>query len=149
MTAPVSPDSSHSALGRTAFRLALCGHKAVEVSSVCVLLMVRGNLLALTGAHFAVAGKTGLLSILPALAITYTRSAARIVVNRWTSSLFIGACGFVADAIVHQSHYPGAYTEAALTGLGTIAASILVSYTPLGKRIDHLSQNLLLHTDPS
>jgi hypothetical protein len=51
-------------------------------------------------------------------------------------------CGFLADAIVHESHYPGAYTEAVLTGLGTTAASIVVSYTPLGKRIERLAEGL-------
>lgn len=129
--------------GKTAFRLALCGHKAAEVSGVCLVLMVQGHLLAVTAAHLVVAGKTGVLAILPALAITYTRRATRLITNRWSSALFLGACGFVADAIVHQSHYPGAYTEAALTGIGTTGASILVSYTPLGKRIERLSEHLL------
>jgi hypothetical protein len=128
--------------GSTVYRLALCGHKAAEVSGVCLLLMVQGHLLAITAAHLAVAAKTGGLAILPALVITFTRHARRMAANRWTSALFIGLCGFVADAVVHGSHYPGAYTEAALTGVGTTAASILVSYTPIGKRIDRLAEGL-------
>ena len=128
---------------KTAFRLALCGHKAAEVAGVCLLLMVQGNLFAATAAHVVVAGKTGVLAVLPALALTYTRRAARLITNRWSSALFLGVCGFVADATVHQSHYPGASTEAALTGIGTTAASVLVSYTPLGKRIERLAEHLL------
>jgi hypothetical protein len=49
----------------------------------------------------------------------------------------------LADALVHGSHYPGAYTEAALTGLGTTAASLAVSYTPVGKWIERLAEPLV------
>ena len=126
----------------TSFRLALCSHKAAEVAGVCLLLMVQGQLAAITGAHLAIASKTGALAILPALVVTFTRYVSYLV-NRWTSSLFIGACGFVADAVVHGSHYPGAYTEAALTGIATTAVSIAVSYTPIGKRIERLAEPLI------
>lgn len=121
------------------YRLAVCAHKSVEVSAVCLFLMVQGNVLALTGTHFLTAGKTGLVAVLPTLAVAFTRYAGRLVTDRWRSSLFLGACGFVADVLVHPSHYPGAYTEAALTGVATTAASILVSYTPLGRRIERLA----------
>jgi len=120
----------------------LCGHKAAEVAGVCMLLMVQGHVADLTTGHLVIASETGALAILPALVVTFTQYV-RYLANRWTSSLFIGACGFAADAIVHGSHYPGAYTEAALTGLGTTAASVLVSYTPLGKRIERLAEPLV------
>jgi hypothetical protein len=124
------------------FRLALCGHKAIEAGAVCVLLMVQGNLAEATLAHFAVAAKTGLLAVSPALAVTFTQHA-RHFLNRWTSAAFLGICTFVADAVAHPSHYPGAYAEAALTGLGAAAFSVVVSYTALGKRIDQLAETFL------
>ena len=127
------------------YRLALCGHKAAEAAGVCMLLMVQGQVAEITAGHVAIASETGVLAILPALALTFTHYA-RHLTNRWTSSLFIGACGFGADAIVHSSHYPGAYTEALLTGLGTTAASVLVSYTPLGKKIERLAEPLIHRT---
>ena len=112
----------------TAFRIALCTHKAAEGAGVCMLLLVQGRLTEISGAHVAIASETGLLAILPALVLTFT-DYVRHLTTRWSSSLFIGACGFFADALVHGSHYPGAYTEAALTGLGTTLASVLISYT--------------------
>ncbi len=124
------------------FRLALCGHQAVEAATVCLLLMVQGDLLAVTPAHFAIAAKTGLLAVSPAVAVTFTRWS-RPLLNRWTSSAFFGFCTFAADSIIHGSHYPGAYTEAALTGLGAFALSIAISYTPVGRRIDALAESLL------
>jgi hypothetical protein len=122
---------------RHQFRAALCSHKAVEAGAVCVLLMVQGNLGAVTTAHLLIAAKTGLLAVSPALAITFTRHVRRLA-NRWTVSALLGICTFAADAVVHASHYTGEYTEAALTGLGAFVLSMVVSYTPLGKRIDRL-----------
>ena len=122
------------------FRLVLCGHKAVEAGAVCLLLMVQGNLLALTAAHFLIATKTGLLAVSPAVGLTFTKQA-RHLANRWTASALLGICTFAADALVHQSHYPGEYTEAALTGLGAFLFSLAISYTPLGKKIDHLAED--------
>jgi len=121
------------------FRLVLCGHKAVEAGAVCLLLMVQGDLLALTAAHFLIATKTGLLAVSPAVGLTFTKHA-RHLANRWTASAFLGICTFAADALVHQSHYPGEYTEAVLTGLGAFLFSLAISYTPLGKKIDHLAE---------
>ena len=122
------------------FRLVLCGHKAVEAGAVCLILMVQGNLLALTAAHFLIATKTGLLAVSPAVGLTFTKQA-RHLANRWTASALLGICTFAADALVHQSHYPGEYTEAALTGLGAFLCSLAISYTPLGKKIDHLAED--------
>ena len=129
---------------RHQFRAVLCGHKAVEVGAVCLVLMVQGNLGEVTLAHFLIATKTGLWAVSPALGITFTRHA-RHFVNRWTSSAFLGFCTFVADALSHASHYPGAYMEAALTGIGAFAFSIVISFTPIGKRIDRLAEGFLHH----
>ena len=127
---------------RHQFRLALCGHKAVEIGAVCAVLMVQGDLTGLTLAHLAIAAKTGLLAVSPAVLVTFSRYA-RHMAHRWTSSLFLGVCGFVADIAAHPSHYPGAYTEAALTSIGAVALSLAVSYTAIGKRVDRLAEAFL------
>jgi hypothetical protein len=124
------------------YRLALCGHKAVEAAAVCLVLMVQGDLTAITGAHLAVAAKTGLLAVVPALGVTFTTQAHHLL-NRWTASAFLGVSTFLADAFAHSSHYPGAYAEAALTGLGAFLFSLAISYTPVGKKIDRLAETFL------
>ena len=68
---------------------------------------------------------------------------ARHFLNRWTSSAFLGACTFFADALSHPSHYPGAYLEAALTAAGAFLFSLAVSYTALGRWIDRLAEGFL------
>jgi hypothetical protein len=123
------------------YRLALCGHKAVEAGAVCMVLMVQGDLTAITLAHLVIATKTGVLAVIPALAVTFTKQV-RHLLNRWTASAFLGVCTFLADAVIHASHYPGEYTEAALTGIGAFVFSLAVSYTPIGKKIDHLAEAL-------
>ena len=123
------------------FRLALCGHKAAEIAGVCVLLMVQGDLAGVTLTHLAVASKTGLLGVTPILGVSFTQYAKHLT-NRWVSSGLVGVSTFVADAIVHASHYPGAYTEAALTAIGAFAFSLAVSFTPVGKRIDRMAEGL-------
>ena len=124
------------------FRAVLCGHKAVEAGGVCLLLMVQGHLGAITMAHVVVASKTGILAIVPVMFVSFTRFA-RHFVNRWTTSALLAITTFLADAFIHASHYPGEYTEALLTGLGAFVFSVVVSYTPLGKRIDNLAERFL------
>ena len=81
---------------------------------------------------FLMASKTGTLTLFPLIGISLTRYA-RHFASRWISALFVAACSFFADALIHESHYPGAYTEAAFTAAGAFALSVIVSYTPLGK----------------
>jgi hypothetical protein len=122
----------------------MCGHKAVEVGAVCLLLMVQGDLAGATLAHVGIAGKTGLLGVFPILGVTYTRYA-RHLTNRWASSALLGLCTFAADAMIHASHYRGALTEAALTGIGAFLFSLTLSYTPLGRKIDRLAEPFAAH----
>jgi len=131
---------------RHQFRLALCGHKIVETGAACLLFMVRGQLGEATFGHFLIASKTGVLTVLPLLGITLTRHA-RHFANRWLSALFVAACAFFADAIIHESHYPGAYTEAAFTAGGAFALSVIVSYTPVGKQVDRLAEAFVNHRE--
>jgi len=60
------------------YRLVLCGHKAVEAGAVCLLLMVQGNLAAITLAHLAIASKTGVLAVFPAIGLTFTQYARHL-----------------------------------------------------------------------
>src|SRR5438552_2947508 len=66
--------------------------------------------------------------------------------SRWTASALLGLCTFFGDAIIHASHYPGEYTEAALTGVGAFFFSLAISYTPVGRKIDRLAE-AFLHRD--
>jgi hypothetical protein len=124
------------------FRALLLGHKAMEVAVVCLLVMVKGHIGDVTFTHVIIATKTGLLTVCPALGVTFTRYA-RLFANRWASSAFVGVCTFFADAIIHPSHYSWGYTDAVLTAIGAFVFSVLVSYTPIGKQADRLAETFL------
>ena len=111
---------------------------------MCAVLMVQGHLPDVTVAHLVIATKTGALAAFPVLGVTFSRYAPHMV-NRWTSSAVLAGCTFFADAAIHGSHYPGAYTEAALTGVGAFVFSVVVSYTPIGAYIDRLAESFLEH----
>jgi hypothetical protein len=121
----------------------MCADQGLQVAAVCLLLMIRGDVLNLTATHFLTAAGTGTAAIALPLSVTFTRYARVLVSSRWWSALFSGFCGFIADAVVHPSHYSGAYTEAAFTGLGTMLLSVAISYTPLGKRVERLGEVFL------
>jgi hypothetical protein len=129
---------------RHQFRLALLGHKAAETASVCLVLMVQGQVAQATFGHFLLASETGLLSVFPLLGITLTKHA-RHFANRWTSAMFVAVCSFFADALIHGSHYPGALTEAALTAVAAFSLSVAISYTPIGRKLDRLAESFLHH----
>ena len=114
----------------------------MEAGAVCLVLMVQGDLAGITLTHLGIATQTGLLAVFPAVGLTFTQYA-RHFVGRWTSSAFFGVTTFAADAIIHRSHYPGAYTEAALTGAGAFLFSVAVSYTPVGRWIDGMAESFL------
>jgi hypothetical protein len=124
----------------------MCADQGVQVAAVCLLLMVRGDVWNLTATHFLTAAGTATVAIAPPLVVTFTRYARVLVSSRWWSGLFSGFCGFIADVVVHPSHYSGAYTEAALTGLGTMLLSVAISYTPVGKRVERLGE-VFLHLE--
>ncbi len=79
----------------------------------------------------------------PALVVTFT-GYARHFANKWTTSTFLGMCTFLADSAIHGSHYPGAYTEAALTGVDAFLFSLAIALTPIGKRIDRLAETIFV-----
>jgi hypothetical protein len=124
----------------------MCADQGVQVAAVCLLLMVQGDVLNVTATHFLTAAQTGTAAIALPLGVTFTRYARVLLTSRWMWSLFLGFSGFVADAFIHRWPDPGAYTEAALTGLGTMVLSAAISYTPVGKRIERLGE-AFLHSD--
>jgi hypothetical protein len=129
---------------RHRFRFMMCGHKAVEAAAVCTILMVQGDIAGITLPHLAIASKTGMLAMSPVLAVTLT-AHARHLGNRWLCSALLALSAFAADAWIHKSHYPGAYTEAAMTAAGAFVFSIVISYTPIGRYIDRLAESFHHH----
>lgn len=106
-----------------------------EATPACLLVMVQGNIWLATMGHLQKALETGLLTGLGVLILS-------LFSHRWFNNKYIvaaitGAMVFVADLIVHPSHFGGFATEAIVTGIFTAIISLALNI--IGKK-------LFLHT---
>jgi hypothetical protein len=93
--------------------------------------MVQGNIWLATMGHLQKALETGFLTGLGVLVLSFFS-------HRWFSNKYIvaaitGAMVFVADLIVHPSHFGGFATEAIVTGAFTAMISLVLNVT--GKKL--------------
>jgi len=106
-----------------------------EATPACLLVMVQGNIWLATMGHLQKALETGLLTGLGVLILS-------LFSHRWFNNKYIvaaitGAMVFVANLIVHPSHFGGFATEAIVTGIFTAIISLALNI--IGKK-------LFLHT---
>jgi hypothetical protein len=106
-----------------------------EATPACLLVMVQGNIWLATMGHLQKALETGLLTGLGVLILS-------LFSHRWFNNKYIvaaitGAMVFVADLIVHPSHFGGFATEAIVTSIFTAIISLALNI--IGKK-------LFLHT---
>jgi hypothetical protein len=80
----------------------------------CLLVMVQGDVAALTLKHAQIAAKTGFITALACL-------IGGLLVRRRTlflDILFTGIFTTIADFSIHPTHFGGPWDEAIVTGLG-------------------------------
>ena len=116
-------------------KLKLCITPFCEATPACLLVKVQGNIWLATMGHLQKALETGLLTGLGVLILS-------LFSHRWFNNKYIvaaitGAMVFVADLIVHPSHFGGFATEAIVTGIFTAIISLALNI--IGKK-------LFLHT---
>lgn len=93
-----------------------------ESTTACLVMMVHGNVLALTAGHLLIASQTGIVAGAIATVSLYF-SRAR---SRWVVSGVLGLTTSVVDYFVHPGMFLSVATEAAITGLGAAILSYLV-----------------------
>lgn len=106
-----------------------------EATPACLLVMVQGNIWLATMGHIQKALETGFLTGLGVLILS-------LFSHRWFNNKYIvaaitGTMVFVADLIVHPSHFGSFATEAIVTGIFTAIISLALNI--IGKK-------LFLHT---
>jgi hypothetical protein len=80
-----------------------------------------------SGAHWAIAFKTGLLTGLLAVLLTFT-PAAKLYGNRYGNAALVALLTAVGDAYAHPSHYRLPYVEHVLTGIVSGILTLIASY---------------------
>jgi len=114
-------------------KLALFGQAIAKVTPACLMLMVQGNVLALTLGHWMTALKTaGLVGLILVILSLSVRTKA-IRDNAYSMAGLVAVVTVIVDFNVHASHYAGITTESLMTGIATGLLWLVVSFTPLGK----------------
>jgi hypothetical protein len=109
-------------------RIILFVQRFWQPTSACMTCMPGswGNVMSV--AHWTIAFKTGLLTGVLALLLTFT-PAARLFANRYGNALLVGCLTTIGDAYSHTSHYRIHFLEhlvtGAMSGLFALAASYL------------------------
>ena len=111
-------------------KLKLMAQKFFEAWAACSTVMVQGDLSALTMKHFLIAGKTGLLTGIAFVIISFTD-----IKSKYAPIWLTGVLTSVADILVHPTHFGPHYAEALVTGV--LAAAFAYAFTFLGKKQPH------------
>ncbi|SAK84191.1 hypothetical protein AWB76_05812 [Caballeronia temeraria] len=87
-------------------------------------------------AHWAIAFKTGLLTGLLAVLLTFT-PAAKLYGNRYGNAALVGLLTAIGDTYAHPSHYRLPYVEHVLTGVvsGLLALAAAYLFEDRARRI--------------
>jgi len=102
-----------------------------EATPACLLVMVQGNIWLATLGHFQKALETGFITGVGVLILS--SFAYRWFGNKYVVAGLTGSICFVADLLVHPSHFGSFTTEAAVTGTMTAIISLAVNF--IGKKL--------------
>ena len=94
----------------------------------CAILMVQGQIFALTPKHILIALKTGILTGTFAMILSFIPLLKKHYDNKIILGFVIFLCTISADLLNHPSHFWGEYGEALATGLGAVLIFLGVSY---------------------
>ena len=102
-----------------------------EATPACLLVMVQGNMWLATIEHLQKAVETGFITGAGVLILS-------LFTYRWFSNKYVvagitGSMCFIADLLVHPSHFGGATTEAMVTGTFTALIALAVNF--IGKKL--------------
>ncbi|MHC4452687.1 MAG: hypothetical protein ACYS0E_21520 [Planctomycetota bacterium] len=93
-----------------------------ESTVACLVAMVQGNLFAVSLTHWTIATRTGIVAgVLAAAALLVMRTTVR-----WRIAITLALVTGVVDYFMHPGMLGPGVTEAAVTGVGAGALSLLV-----------------------
>jgi hypothetical protein len=96
----------------------------VESACACAVVMVQGQLLLLSAAHWLIALQTGLLAgALSSVLLAFGRAP-----RPWVLSVVLGLATAVADFIVHSGDLLDVLMEAVITGIGAAVLAYALTY---------------------
>ena len=106
-------------------------HKLALAWLSCMIFMVQGNVLQLTGKHALIATKTGVITGAIVVILSYIPYKFHF---KLPALMFIGC--FIADLISHPTHFGPAWGEAAATATLAAVFSYVITLSPAGKKLE-------------
>ena len=97
----------------------------------CMLFMVQGNITSLTSKHMVIATKTGTLTGLLVVLMSFIPFQFYL---KLPLLMFIGC--FVADLLSHSTHFGERWTEAVCTASLAAVFSYMITLSPAGKKLE-------------
>lgn len=102
-----------------------------EATPACLLVMVQGNVWSATMGHLHKALETGLITGVGVLILS-------LFTYRWLSNKYVvagitGGMCFIADLLIHPTHFGSYTTEAIVTGTLTAIISLVANF--VGKKV--------------
>ncbi|QSN64667.1 hypothetical protein [Caballeronia sp. M1242] len=98
-----------------------------QPTSACMTCMPGSWSNVMSLAHWTIAFKTGLLTGLLAVLLTFT-PATKLYGNRYGNALLVGLLTALGDAYSHASHYSNPYVEHILTGVVSGIFALIASF---------------------
>jgi hypothetical protein len=98
--------------------------QTLESTCACAVVMVQGQLLLLTAAHWLIAVQTGLI----AGAISTTLLAVGRAPRPWVLSVVLGVATFIADFMIHSGEFVDLLVEALVTGVGAAVLAYAITH---------------------
>ena len=112
-------------------KTALFFHKLSLAWLSCMIFMVQGNLPALTTKHALIATKTGTITGTLVVLMSFIPWKFHF---KLPILMFIGC--FIADILIHSSHFGQQWAEAACTALLASVFSYVITLSPAGKKLE-------------
>ena len=103
-------------------KIATLAEGIAESTTACLVMMVQGNVLAITLGHLAIASETGIIAGAVASIVVLTARTR----TRWIISAVLGVATAVVDYFVHPGQFGPVFAEALATGLGAGLLSFLL-----------------------
>ena len=102
-----------------------------KATPACLLVMVQGNISLTTLGHLQKAVETGFITGVGVLILS-------LITHRWFSNKYLvagitGGMCFIADLLIHPTHFGSYTTEAIVTGIFTAIISLAVNFA--GKKL--------------
>ena len=112
-------------------KLKIFGNKFSIAWISCILCMVQGNLSIINLNHALIASKTGTLTGLIVVTMSYIKLNFRYKLPIF---MFIGC--FIGDLLIHPTHFGKFWTEAFVTALVASILTYFITLTPAGQKLE-------------